>query len=201
MRFIVVKTRPNSLVTTLDRKYSKGERWYKSKPYKIPLPAYNIRIGLHPYASYALERNALGLALAESNDTAHFLSTISRYRHEPHPHWGTTSIDPSETGEYKGVCLGEYEGEVSSAFRRSIAEGLIAFAVYLQTAGSTHAYVTKREVWALWLGKAEYNASLVPSAEEEKTLVESAEDAEEGDCACRNDDDECVEDDCECDCH
>lgn len=201
LQFIVAKTRANSLVTTLDKKYSRSERWYKAKPYKIALPAYNIRIGLMPHNSCALESRALGLALADSNDTAHFLSTISRYKHEVHPHWGTTSVPTDNTGEYRGVCLGEYESEVSGAFRRSIAEGLIAFAVYLQTAGSSHAYIAKREIWALWLGKAEYNVAIVPSAEEEKTLGESAEDSD--DCTCYDGEDRTCDDDCdcECDCH
>ena len=36
--YIVITTRPNSLQTTLARKFSRSERWYKVKPYKVALP-------------------------------------------------------------------------------------------------------------------------------------------------------------------
>lgn len=180
-QYIVATTRANSLFTILDRKYSRSERWYRAKPYKIALPAYKIRIGTAPNSTLAQNREALGLALADSNDTAHWLEWIKRYGHEPHPHWGTQSVSSSNRGEYKAVCLGEFESEVTQTFKRSIADGLMLFAIYLQTAGSVRAYITKKETWALWLGKRGYNVALVPSEKEVKTLEADSGDEEETD--------------------
>jgi len=194
--FIVATTRANSLFTTLDRKYSRAERWYKVKPYKIPLPAYNIRIGLTPSKTLAQNANGLVLALADhAQDTAHFLPWIHNYTHEPHAHWGTTS---ASEGQYRAICLGEYESEVSSAFKKSIAEGIAALAIYLQTAGSEHAYVTARERWALRLGKAEYNRLMIPSEKEVTKLTEADSDSCDD---CNDSDGRTCDDDCSCDCH
>ena len=195
-QYIVIETRANSLYTTLDRKYSRAERWYKSKPYRIPLPVYNIRIGIVPSKTLAGNSEALGLSFADhAADTAHWLEWVNRYRQEPHPHWGTQSASSSN---YKAVCLGEYESEVSQAFKKSIADGIASFAVYLQTAGTTNAYVQGRHLWALWLGKKEYNTAIIPSEKEIKTLEQ-----DDDDCSCYENDgeDRVCDDDCECDCH
>ena len=173
---LIFQTRENALYTTFSCKYSRAERWYRAKAYRVPLPAYTIRVGLRSYyKSCALESKALGLMLADyAGDTAHWLPWIRKYNQEPHPHWGTTSSRAGSGDPFNGVCLGEYEGEVSNAFTRSIAEGLTAFAVYLQTAGSAHAYISRREVWGLLLGKKEYNAVLVPSEKEIPKLEEES---------------------------
>lgn len=200
--YIVATTRENALYTTLDHKYSRSERWYKVRPYKIPLPAYYIRIGLLPHKTMATNTDALGIALAEPRkDTAHWLDWIRGYNHEPHPHWGTTSVPRTDegTGEYRGVCLGEYENEVSKAFRESIADGLIALTIYLQSAGTENAYIKGRHKWALWLGKREYNLALIPSEKEGKKLEEAKDDRY---CDCRQDEDNaCDNEDCDCSCH
>ncbi len=161
--YIVVQTHENALFTTINRKYSKNERWYESKPYRIPLPAYNIRIGTEGGERYANSGAVLAIALADEEDTKNFIES-SRYNHEPHPHWGTPG---SRDNQYQAVCLGEYENEVTRAFRSTLAEGLIALAVYLQTSGTESAYISSREMWALWLGKKEYNAVLIPSSKKE----------------------------------
>lgn len=209
--YLIATTRENSLFTTLDRKYSHAERWYRAKPYRIPLPAYHIRVKLSPARS--LSQNADGLAIAlvdPKRNTGNFISWTTRYVYEPHAHWGTRNIDRGGEDGYCGVCLGEYEGEVTSSFSKSIADGVIALAIYLQNAGTSHAYVSKRELWALWLGNPVYNALIVPSETETKTLKE-AEDEENSDsddeendfCECRPDiDDVCNDDEnCTCACH
>lgn len=198
-RNIIVTTRVNALYTTLERKYSRAERWYKVKPYKIALPSYRIRIGVVPAQSLSNKTDALALTLNEyTADTAHFLPWVNRYSHEPHAHWGTTSARASD--EYRGICLGEYESEVTKAFKISLTDGLIALAIYLQSAGTDHAYINKRELWALWMGKHEYNRALVPSEKELQTLTEDEDGSDYCDCRV-NSDDECNDDDCECDCH
>lgn len=204
--FIVAETRANSLYTTLEKKFSRSDRWYKVKPYRIPLPTYSIRIGTLPYKTHAQNNRALAIALNDPADTAHFHPN-DRYNHEPHPHWGTRQADTGEY-KYKAVCLGEYESEVSSAFRRSIADGLTALAVYLQTAGTESAYVHDREIWALWLGKKEINALLIPSATESKKLEatgESVDDENTCDNNCYESEEDGGErqcdDDCDCACH
>jgi len=204
--YIVITTRPNSLQTTLARKFSRSERWYKVKPYKIALPQYRIRLGTEVHGSHALNDSALALSLADHNDTAHWLDWVSHYNHEPHPHWGTTSVSRDRTDQYRSVCLGEYEGEVSSAFRTSIADGLILFATYLQSAGSDHAYVGTRERWALWLGKAEYNLALIPSPKEIAGAVpDDSDDDEDSTPHCGDDNgtdcEFCEDEECECECH
>ena len=205
LTFIVAETRAGSLQTTLEKKFSRSDRWYKVKPYRIPLPTYTIRIGTLLHKTHAQNDKALAIALADPADTANYFSN-GRYSHELHPHWGTRSAN---VGEYKPVCLGEYESEVSSAFRKSIADGLTSLAVYLQTAGTTNAYVSSgREVWALWLGKKEINALLIPSATESKKL-EATGDIVDEDGRCENDCYESEEDggerqcddDCDCECH
>src|SRR3972149_5400825 len=129
----------------------------------MPLPAYKIRIGTGIYRSITQNDSALALALANpTGDTANYLQWINRYRHQPHPHWGTPSVR-GEITEYRGICLGEFELEVSRAVRTSITDALVAVSIYLQTAGSPRAYVHKREEWALWLGKKAYNFAIVPS--------------------------------------
>lgn len=207
--YLVVQTRPNSLYTTLEKKYSRSGRWYKAKPYRIPLPAYNIRIGLGR-AHRTLATNTDGLAIALANaeeDTGHFVDW-TRYTHQPHPHWGTTSVYRDERGAYRGVCLGEYENEVTRAFRTSIAEGIVALAVYLQVAGTRSAYVNDRAWWALWLGKKEYNLAMIPSEKEVKELVEDEErephqepDEERYSCDSGDDCDMCSDEECGCSCH
>lgn len=204
--YIVATTRENTLYTTINRKYSRGQRWYKSKPYKIALPAYNIRIGTIPSKTHANNSEVLGLALANyREDTAHWLDWATRYYQHIYPHWGTTSVgrDGDGRGTYRGICLGEYEGEVSTSFRRSIAEGLTALAVYLQTSGTESAYIHGRHLWALMLGKKEYNKALVPSEREEVKLEEEGEEEDGGlcgDCSDRHGDRVCGHD-CECQCH
>jgi len=197
--YLVITTREGVLYTTLARKFSRSERWYRAKPYKIALPQYRIRVGTQVHTTHALNDNALAIALANSSDSEHFLEWINRYSHEPHPHWGTTSIPRSRTEEYRAVCLGEFESEVSGAFRTSIADGLIQFATYLQSAGAEHSYISTREMWALWLGKEGYNALIVPS-EKEKLGEEISEDNSERSCS-DGDCDSCEYDECECDCH
>ena len=198
--FIVATTREGSLSTNLNRKFSRAEKWYRAKPYKIALPQYKIRIGTALHKSITQNSDALGLALAYPiADTANYLSWVYRYRHQPHPHWGTPSVR-GEITAWRGICLGEFEHEVSKAVRSSIADALVAVSIYLQTSGATSAYVHKREEWALWLGKKEYNTAIVPSEKEVATLVEEDEGRW---CDCRqNADDDCENgDDCECSCH
>ena len=202
----VIRTRPNALYTTLERKYSPSGRWYKVKPYKIALPEYYIRVSYTPRNTLANNADGLAISLAEPTDTHNFLEWVGRrYSHEPHPHWGTTAVPTNEPTVFRGVCLGEYESEVTGAFKRSIADGIIALATYLQVAGSRHAYVHKRENWALWLGKKEYNTAMIPSAKEVMTseVVPDETDTTSELCphGCYDDDDEriCL-DDCECEC-
>ena len=164
-RNLIVTTHKDSLYTTLEHKYSRAEQWYSSRPYKIPLPAYKIRIGLYGATTRA-NNDSLCIALAHhKTDTAHFPDWISRYNVEPHPHWGTSRVE-SPYGGYKGVCLGEYESEITQAFRKSIADGLIAFVLYLQNAGTENAYIHRRHVWALWMGKKEYYPLIVAKSTE-----------------------------------
>ncbi len=202
--YIKITTRENALYTTLNRKFSRSESWYKAKPYKIPLPAYIIRLGIVPYNTLAQNEDALALGFAEPHtDTAHFLSWINRYRQQVNAHWGTQGAGEN-FDRFRAVCLGEYEGEVTTAMRRSIADGIIAFVIYLQQAGSTSAYIHNRHEWALWMGKAEYNKLLVPSEKEIKTL-ELADISDDGGPFCGDDRGtecgECEYDECECDCH
>ena len=190
--YVIATTRANSLYTTLERKYSESERWYEVKPYSIPLPAYHIRVGLGAYPTLANKYDGLAIALADpKHDTAHFLPWISRYNHQVNPHWGTSSV--SSYSDYKCVCLGEYESEVTNAMRRSIADGVIALAIYLQQSDATHGHIHSRHEWALWMGKAEYNALVVASPKEVSTL-EPLDD----ECDCRNEDGDCISIGCEC---
>jgi hypothetical protein len=175
IKYIVATTREGALSTTLARKFSRSEKWYRAKPYKIALPQYKIRIGTSLRNNITQNSSALGLALANPQDTEHFLEWIGRYRHDAHAHWGT----PSGDNEYQGVCLGEFEFEVSKAVRTSIADALVALSIYLQTAGARSAYVHKREEWALFLGKKAYNFALVPSEKEVATLTEAESDDDE----------------------
>ena len=200
--YLVVQTRENVLQTTLNRKFSRKEKWYASKPYKIPLPVYNIRIGLRPTRTLANDNEGLVIALADINDTAHFLPWINRYGHQVNPHWGTSNVSSNNYLAYRCVCLGEFEGEITQAFRKSIADGLLALAIYLQSAGTPQAHVHKREWWALWMGKQEYNLAIVPSEKEVETLKE-VEETNERDCGCLEDEegDPLCDDDCDCDCH
>lgn len=200
----IIHTRPNSLYTTLERKYSPSGRWYKVKPYKIPLPEYYIRVSQTPRNTLANNSDGLAIALVNESDTQHFLDWVRRrYSHEPHPHWGATAVPTHAPTVYRGICLGEYESEVTGAFKNSIADGIIALATYLQLAGSRHAYVHKRENWALWLGKKEYNLALIPSQKEVMSSEVVADDDHDELCphGCYDDDGEriCL-DDCECEC-
>ena len=172
--YIVATTRNGVLTTTLKRKFSRAEKWYRVKPYKLALPTYKIRIGTALRNSITQHEGALGLALANpKEDTGYFLDWIGRYSHEPHAHWGTPIIR-SEEEKYYGICLGEFEHEVSKAVRTSIADALIAVSIYLQSAGTPRAYVHKREEWALWLGKKAYNFAIIPSEKED--VINEAED-------------------------
>ena len=172
--YIVATTRNGVLTTTLNRKFSRAEKWYHVKPYKLALPTYKIRIGTALRNSITQHEGALGLALANpKEDTGYFLDWIGRYSHEPHAHWGTPSIRREEE-KYRGICLGEFEHEVSKAVRTSIADALIAVSIYLQSAGTPRAYVHKREEWALWLGKKAYNFAIIPSEKED--VINEAED-------------------------
>ena len=173
--YIVATTRDGVLTTTLNRKFSRAEKWYHVKPYKLALPTYKIRIGTALRNTITQNEEALGLALANpKEDTGYFLDWIGRYSHEPHAHWGTPSIR-NEEEKYRGICLGEFEHEVSKAVRTSIADALIAVSIYLQSAGTPRAYVHKREEWALWLGKKAYNFAIIPS-EKEDVILNEAED-------------------------
>lgn len=204
--YLIITTRENALFTTLNKKYSRAERWYRTRaPYRIALPAYKIRVGFQPSSTRANNTQNLAIAFANpEQDTAHFLPWITHYNFEPHPHWGTTSVSrPEQRGDYRGICLGEYESEITRAFAKSVAEGVIQLAVYLQNAGTPHAYVHHREHWALWMGKQEYNLAIVPSEKETETLEETnIDDSDDRWCDCRpSEDDECEDDDCLCDCH
>jgi hypothetical protein len=173
--YVIAHTKKNSLYTLFRRKYSHAERWYKVKPYRVPLPAYTIRFTLRPIQSLSQNDNALAIQLTNyRKDTANFIDWTHRYTQQPHPHWGCV-----QTSGFSRVCLGEYESEVSAAFRKSIADGLVALATYLQASGAEHGYITNRERWGLWLGKEEYNALLIPSVKE--VIKDEAEDEEEND--------------------
>lgn len=202
----IIHTRPNALFTTLERKYSPSGRWYKVKPYKIPLPEYLIRVSQTPRNTLANNSDGLALSLVHESDTHNFLEWVGRrYTHQPHPHWGTTAVPRDTPTVFRGVCLGEYESDVTGAFKRSIADGIIALATYLQMAGSRHAYIHKREAWALWLGKKEYNMAMIPSAKEVMTSEAVPDEDTHGSELCPHG---CYEDngervcldDCECEC-
>ncbi len=208
-KYVVITTRENSLYTALDKKYSRSERWYKAKPYTIPLPAYKIRIALQTASTLSNNSGALAIALANhAQDTGQFLEWITHFMYEPHPHWATTSVPSSDPSQYRGACLGEYESEITSAARRSITDFVISFVIYLQNAGAAHAYISRREYWALWLGNSVYNALIVPSEKEVKTLTEATDDTDDDDGEspmCGDDNDtacsDCEHDECECECH
>lgn len=197
--FIVATTRAGALYTTLTKKYSKAERWYTVRPYRIALPAYRIAIALTPHGSISNDRDALGLALADyEEDTGHW-GGWNGYSHEPHAHWGTSNQHNAE--EYLGICLGEYESDITKAAHTSLADTLITLAIYLQQSGAAHGYVSSREKWALWLGKAEYNRAMVPTMKEVAEGEAEAEDSD-NDCDCRDSDGNITcDDDCECECH
>jgi hypothetical protein len=209
--YIIATTRPDTLYTTYTKKWSMtSARFYRAKAYKVPMPIYDIRIGTIMYSTLSNTEKSLALTLAEyKSETADFQGG-GRYSQEPHAHWGTQHIGTHT--DYSKICLGEYESEVTKAFKKSLADGLIALSVYLQTAGARNGYVNSREVWGLWLGKKEINALLVAKPAEDKKLQESGERVsaddsdEDGDeCSCYEDGDrdngrQC-DDDCECDCH
>jgi hypothetical protein len=189
--YIVATTRENTLQTTFAHKFSKRERWYRSKPYKVFMPAYKIRVGTKLRNTLANNEEALALTLANyQEDTANWLDWINRYSHKIHAHWGTTDI--ASAGTWRAVCLGEYESEVSRAFKASIADGFVALATYLQASGAVNGYVHTREAWGLWIGKKEMNLAIVPS---EKEVL-----GEEDDMWCDNcESDEHDTEDCEAD--
>ncbi len=177
-RYLVITTREHTLFTTLNKKFSAAERWYRAKPYKIPLPAYKIYVGMTPASSYALNERALALELADhSADTAHW-ARLHRYSQQPHAHWATSG----HSSEPKGVCLGEYESEVSRAFRASTYDGLVALATFLQMSGADSGFIHTRHEWALWMGKREYNIALIPSitkTEPKEIVVDETEEVPE----------------------
>ena len=210
--YIIATTRPDTLYTTYTKKWSMtSARFYRAKAYKVPMPVYDIRIGTIMYSTLSNTEKSLALALAEyKSETADFQGG-GRYSQETHAHWGTQHI--SAPTDYSKICLGEYESEVTKAFKKSLSEGLIALSVYLQTSGARAGYVNSREVWGLWLGKKEINALLVAKPAEDKKLQESGEQVsandseDEDDCSCYEDgehgngDYRQCDDDCECDCH
>lgn len=203
-KYVVITTRANALYTTLDKKFSANQRWYSVRPYRIALPSYRIRLALAEGSVYTQNDRVLGITLADWNDTRSFLPSITIYSHQPHAHWAAMQAG---SGIYNGLCLGEYEDEIKKEFQESVADGLIALAVFLQTSEASSAYIRKRERWALWLGKTEYNLTIVPSEKEIKTLVEDTEDDTGNDverpCGCMESEDGARSCDsaCACYCH
>lgn len=193
--YIVATTRENSLFTTLNRKFSKNDRWYSVKPYTIPLPAYKIWVGLNPGRTAANNEQTLCLSLAYPQKDTSNMYQQGRYSQKIHAHWAARHRNlPSM------VCLGEYEGQVSTALRTNLAEGLIELATFLQMSGAAHGYITSRHEWAFRMGKAEYNPLIVPSMDK-KTDDAELDDEEDEECGCRDSDGDCTTFDCSCECH
>ncbi len=173
-------TKENSLYTELTKKFSANDRWYSVKPYRIPLPSYKIVFTLAGFHTVANSENVLTLALANTlADTGSFKST--RYVHQPHAHWSTPRAyrgEPSDYCEPKSICFGEYEPDMNTAFRKGLADGLLALAIFLQQAGARYGHVNSRHEWAYWLGKADYYPLIVPSLTKKDIVEPEDEDTD-----------------------
>jgi hypothetical protein len=198
--YIVIQTRENSMFTTLKKKFSRSQRWYRVKPYRVSLPAYTIRIAIGTRGNYSNNSEALGIKITNEDDYSHFSEAVQIYSHQPHPHWASLG----SRGEYTGLCLGDYTSEIAIGIRNNLYKGVIAIATYLQISGATSAYITERERWALYLGNKEYNALLIPSVKEEEAIKpeDIEEDEDERTLTCAEDDCEmCEDNECACSCH
>ena len=88
--WLKVMTRPDALYTTLNSRISEGfHNWYRVRPYKIALPAYEIQLALVPFSTVCNNTKALVIKLADyEKDTAYFMRCTGSM-HDPHAHWAT----------------------------------------------------------------------------------------------------------------
>lgn len=172
--FLKVTTRPNSLFTKMIHKLDEETRNIVEVPvYTIALPAYDILLSLKSFSTLSNNSYGLVIKLADRADYTHFLDR-GWCSQEVHAHWGST-----HTRDCSKICLGEYEGEVTQAFMKSLSGGFASLAEYLQTAGANNAYVGGERgkiKWALYMGKREYNeACIITIKSKEETATAEKE--------------------------
>lgn len=150
-----VVTRANSLYTKLIEKVSHMAGGRINVPeYQIPLPSYEILLTLSSFQTLSNTAGALCMRIANPSDARNFTERWFM-RQQINAHWGCSHVN--QRTEYKPLCLGEYESEVTNAMRKSLTEGFAALAIYLQTAGTNSAYQHSKIIWAIGMGKKEYN--------------------------------------------
>lgn len=171
---VIVRTRKGVLKTTFDTRVVECPEGVVTEfmtPVTEELPQYDIFLNLESVGgSLANEPDRLAIRLVNEKDASEFLAWSS-YNHQPQSHWASTGT--ARVMNWEKLCLGEYEKEAVEASKQGLAPFFSELAIYLQTAGDEHAY-RRKELWALWLGKPEYNKFCIRVA----SKGESKEDIE-----------------------
>jgi hypothetical protein len=170
--WIAVRAKKNSLLCTFYNHYVRIQGGYYlealDKPVKIPYPQYSIAVNVTALKSVLVGANTMSkngsLLMMVTTQTDFYSSDMveGRKQHKPDTHFASRSSGWSD------MCLGEYAKEIEDAFKRDIVEGFEAYAAYLQSTGSKHAW-RPRAAWALDLGYAPFNKIIVRDGKEGET--------------------------------
>lgn len=170
---LFITTAPNILKTTFDVGLvlitGNSVEEYLPEPVSVPLPQYEIFINLQSIGGGSWSNSIRNLAIRVINptDVSSFAGRIFGYQQEVHAHWGSSG---GRFMEWEKICLGDWEEDFTRASYKGLKDMLIELSMYLQVSGDEGSAYRRKEKWAAWLGKADYNFILRQGLPEESVL-------------------------------